>query len=69
MLGTESLYAVPLPNWWSGGYAPRKFLEIYQQILAKYSMFLPNTCVEKEFFTVVNRQDNDKKFTSVDQFL
>jgi len=46
------------------GCAPRKIFEIWQQILAKYStLFLPITCVEKEFFTVVNRQkykDNNK---------
>jgi len=51
------------PQRGSGGCAPRKFFEILQQILAKYSTFLPITCVDKEFFTVVNRQkytDNNK---------
>jgi len=38
---------------------PEICFKIKQQILAKYSTFLPNTSVEKEFFTVVKRQDNN----------
>ena len=52
-VGLGGLEAVP----------PENFFEIWQQILAKYSTFLPITCVEKEFFTLVNRQkykDNNK---------
>jgi len=51
--------AVPLPNRGSGGCAPRIFFNLATNI-TRFCTFLPITCVEKEFFTVVNKQDNNK---------